>query len=77
MKVVFDPDHNIVQIALKGGAIAETAQITPNLILDYDEDGQLVGLELRNAAETVQDPYAVDYEVGQANLDKPQPYRGK
>lgn len=77
MKVVFDPDTNILQIALKGGAIAETAQISPNLILDYDEDGQLVGLELRNASETVQDPYAVDYAVGKANLDKPQPYIGK
>jgi len=77
MKVVFDPDQNILQISLKGGAIAETAQITPNLILDYDEDGQLVGLELRNATETVQDPFTVDHQVGKANLDKPQPFTGR
>lgn len=77
MKVVYDPDKNILQIALNGGAIAETAQITPNLILDYDEDGMLIGLELRNASKSVANPYAIAYEVGQANLDKPQPYSAK
>jgi uncharacterized protein YuzE len=77
MKVVYDPDRNILQIALKGGAIAETAQVAPNLVLDYDEDGQVMGLELRNASETIENPYAVEHEVGPANVDKPQPYTGK
>ncbi|MEB3337081.1 MAG: DUF2283 domain-containing protein [Leptolyngbyaceae bacterium] len=77
MKVVYDPDKNILQISLHGGVIAETAQIAPNLILDYDEDGQVMGLELRNASEHVESPYAIAYEVGKANLDKPQPYIAK
>lgn len=76
MKVVYDPDNNILQISLKGGEVAETAQITPNLILDYDADGQIMGLELRNVSKSVENPYAIAYEVGQANLDKPQPYIG-
>ncbi len=77
MKVVYDPEKNILQIALSGSAIAETAQVAPNLILDYDEDGQVVGLELRNASKSVENPYAIAYEVGKANLDKPQPFIGK
>lgn len=77
MKVVYDPDKNILQIALVSGAIAETAQITPNLILDYNEDGQVIGLELRNASATVENPFSIAYTVGQANLDKPQPYIAK
>lgn len=74
MKIVYDPEKNIVQISLNNCSIAETAQISPNLILDYDEDGQVIGVELRNASESVDDPYAIAYAVGQANLDKPQPY---
>jgi uncharacterized protein YuzE len=77
MNVVYDPDKDMLQIALKPGAIAETAQVAPNLILDYDEDGQVMGLELRNASKTVENPYAIAYEVGKANLDKPQPFTGK
>ncbi len=77
MKIVYDSEKNILQIALNSRAIAETAQITPNLILDYDEDGQVIGLELRNASKSVENPYAIAYEVGQANLDKPQPYVSK
>lgn len=77
MKVVYDPDQNILQLSLNGGTIAETAQISPNLILDYDEDGQLIGLELRNATTNVDNPYSITYEIGHANLDKPQPYRPK
>ncbi|MDX2228151.1 MAG: DUF2283 domain-containing protein [Leptolyngbyaceae cyanobacterium bins.349] len=77
MKVVYDPDTNILQISLNSGAIAETAQITPNLILDYDEDGQIIGLELRNASEHLKTPYSVTYEIGKANLDKPQPFIAK
>lgn len=77
MKVVYDPDKNILQISLNGGAIAETAQVSPNLILDYDEDGQIIGLELRNASNNVDNPYIITHEVGKANLDKPQPYVSK
>lgn len=74
MQIVYDPDKNIVQITLSHGMVAETAQIAPDLILDYDEDGQVIGLELRNAAERIDNPLAVTYEVGNANVDKPQPF---
>lgn len=74
MKLVYDPEKNILQISLSNRAIAETAQIAPNLILDYDEDGQVIGVEVRNASEAVDNPFAIAYAVGQANLDKPQPY---
>lgn len=74
MKVVYDPDKNVMQIAFNDSPIAETAQVTPNLILDYDEDGYVIGLELRNASKRIANPYAIAYAVGQANVDKPQPY---
>ncbi len=72
MKVVYDPNKDILQITFIETSIEETAQIAPGLVLDYDEDGNVIGLELRRASTKVDSPYAVSYLVGEANMDKPQ-----
>lgn len=73
MKVLYDPEQDILQISLFSSSVEETTQIAPGLVLDYDEDGQVVGLELRKASQRVDDPYAIAYQVGTANGDKPVP----
>jgi uncharacterized protein YuzE len=73
MKVVYDPDKDILQIAFMETIVEETAQIAPGLVLDYDEDGNVIGLEIRKASTRVDSPYAISYLVGSANVDKPQP----
>jgi len=73
MKVVYDPDKDILQIAFIEATVEETAQIAPGLVLDYDEDGTVIGLELKKASTKVDSPYAISYLMGEANVDKPQP----
>ena len=71
MKVTYDPQKDILQIAFSSRLIEETTQITPGMILDYDEDGRVVGLELRKASERVDNPYEIKYQVGEADQSKP------
>jgi uncharacterized protein YuzE len=73
MKVIYDPDKDILQITFIETTVEETSQIAPGLVLDYDEDGHLIGLEIRKASTKVDDPYGVAYCIGAANLDKPRP----
>jgi uncharacterized protein YuzE len=73
MKVVYDPDKDILQIAFIETTIEETAQIAPGLVFDYDEDGNVIGLELIKASTKMDSPYSISYLVGEANVDKPQP----
>ena len=73
MQITNDPDRDILQIAFNTSEVGETAQISPNLILDYDDDGLLVGLELREASQRVDSPLSVTFTVGDADLEKPQP----
>jgi uncharacterized protein YuzE len=73
MKVVYDLEKDILQISFIETIIEETAQIAPGLVFDYDEDGNVIGLELINASTKVDNPYAISYLVGEANVDKPQP----
>lgn len=71
MKVVYDPDQDILQIAFVSTVIEETTQISPGLILDYDEDGQVIGLEIRRASIKTESPYAISFNIGEANMNKP------
>lgn len=73
MKVVYDPDKDILQLSFKSALIQETSQIAPGFILDYDEDGNVVGLELRKASRKVDDLYTMIYSIGSADQNKPQP----
>ncbi len=73
MKVIYDPDKDILQISFSEATVEETTKIAPELVLDYDKDGDLIGLEIRKASTKVENPYAIAYEVGEANVDKPRP----
>jgi uncharacterized protein YuzE len=72
MKFIYDPDKDILQITFMDTTVEETAQIAPGLVFDYDEDGNVIGLELTKASKQVDNPYAISYSVGEANMDKPQ-----
>jgi uncharacterized protein YuzE len=73
MQITYDPDRDILQIAFNDSEVDETARASPNLILDYDDDGLIVGLELRQASKRVASPLSVTFTIGEADLEKPQP----
>ena len=71
MKVIYDPDKDILQVSFNETLVEETTQIAPGLVLDYDEDGKVIGLELRRASKKVDNPYAITYLVGDVDSDQP------
>ncbi|MCM1984299.1 DUF2283 domain-containing protein [Lyngbya confervoides] len=77
MKVLYDPDRDILQISFRSASIEETAQITPGFILDYDEDGRIIGLEITNASQKVDAPHSILYQLNRANDNKPLPHTRK
>ena len=72
MKVIYDPDKDILQITFIEMTVEETTQIAPGLVLDYDVDGNVIRLELAKASTKEDDPHVVSYVVGEANVNKPQ-----
>ncbi|WP_373541215.1 DUF2283 domain-containing protein [Chamaesiphon sp.] len=73
MKVIYDPDKDILQIIFIATTVEETAQLAPGLVVDYDVDGNTIGLEIAKASTKVDNPYDISYRVGEANGDKPRP----
>lgn len=64
MKVTYDPEVDIVRILLNDAAIAESDESKPGVIIDYDAQGNLVGLEVLDASHRVSDPRKVEVAVG-------------
>ena len=45
------PDTDTVYIALRPGPSADAAEVAPDVILDYDEDGNVIGMTIEHASE--------------------------
>jgi len=53
MKVMIDPDADAVYMRLTDSRIHESEEVKPGIILDYDSDNNLVGIELLRVSERV------------------------
>ena len=51
MKLRYDPDVDAVYMRITETAILESEEVQPGLILDFDADGKIVGMEFLNARE--------------------------
>ncbi|MEW6201475.1 MAG: DUF2283 domain-containing protein [bacterium] len=63
MKITYDMETDILRILLSNKPIEESDEEKPGIILDYDEDGNIVGLEVLDASKRVENPKAVEYAV--------------
>jgi uncharacterized protein YuzE len=63
MKVTYDPEVDVLRIVLNSTAIEESDEEKPGVILDYDKDGNIVGLEILDASHRVENPRSFEYAV--------------
>jgi uncharacterized protein YuzE len=63
MKVTYDAEVDVLRIVFRDAPIEESDEDKPGIILDYDEEGNVVGLEVLNASQRVENPRGVEYAV--------------
>ena len=63
MKVKYDAEVDILRITLNDAPVEESDESKPGVILDYDANGNVVGLEVLDASKHVADPTAVEYAI--------------
>ncbi len=63
MKVTYDPEVDVLRILFRDSPVEESDEDKPGVILDYDKDGNVVGMEVLNASQRVENPRGVEYAV--------------
>ena len=63
MKVNYDSKTDILTIIFTETLVAESDEDKPGVILDYDDKGNLVSLEIMDASRRVNVPSKIEYQV--------------
>ncbi len=65
MKVAYDQQTDTLTVIFTETPVAESDEDKPGVILDYDESGNLVSLEILDASLRVTGPTRIEYQVAQ------------
>ena len=63
MKVRYDKTLDILYLSFSDEKIFESDEEKKGIILDYADDGKIVGIELLNASKQMSNPVKMEYEL--------------
>ena len=63
MKVIYDRETDTLTIIFAETPVTESDEDKPGVILDYDDKGNLVSLEILDASQRVSIPSKIEYQV--------------
>jgi len=64
MNIKFDKEADAIYLRLSDADVAESDEEKPGIIIDYDKNGNIVGIELLDASKKTGNPASLVYEVG-------------
>jgi YD repeat-containing protein len=63
MKATYDPKTDTLTFELKSAPVAESDEDKPGVILDYDKEGNLIGIEVLDASKRVAETRTMQFQV--------------
>ena len=63
MKITYDPEVDVLRIIFSETAIEESDEEKPGIIMDYDTEGNIVGMEILDASQRMENPRSLEYVV--------------
>lgn len=63
MKIKYDKQTDILYIQFNNNAVFESGEDNKGVIVDYDNDNNVVGIEILNASLKLPQPNIVEYEM--------------
>lgn len=63
MKVIFDPDTDTLSLIFRDEPVSESDEIREGLIVDYDNRGKIISIEVLDASLHISEPQAIAYEM--------------
>lgn len=62
MNMAYDEEVDVLTITLSDAQIADSEEVRPGVILDYDQSGGTVSIELLDASRHVTNLYSLTYD---------------
>jgi uncharacterized protein YuzE len=63
MKVSYDKEVDVLRIIFSDAEIEESGEDKKGVIIDYDMDGNVVGIEIVNASKRVKNPSHIELNL--------------
>ena len=64
MKVNYDPKTDTMIVIFKeGSAVFESDEDKPGVILDYDDEGHLISLEILDASQRISETRKIEFQM--------------
>jgi len=51
MKISYNPEYDVMYMEFSGGKVDDTIEVEPNVLIDYGDNGEIIGIEILNASK--------------------------
>ena len=63
MKIEYDQQADAMYTRLRAGTVAESEEIRPGVVFDYDLEGKVLGIEMLDVSERTDNPRELAMEL--------------
>jgi len=63
MKVQYDPSADAMYIRLAEGTVADSDEVRDGVVLDYDANGKVLGIEVLKLSQRADKPHEMAFEL--------------
>ena len=63
MKADYDRNDDVLTVIFSETQVEESDEIKPGVIVDFDAAGNVVGLEILDASQRIQNPLSMEFAV--------------
>lgn len=63
MKIEYDPKADAMYIRLAAGTVADSDEVRPGVVLDFDADGRVLGIEMLDVSRRADNPREMAFEM--------------
>ena len=63
MKIEYDQQADAMYIRLRAGTIAESDEVRPEVVFDFDAEGRVLGIEMLDVSERTDNPRELAMEL--------------
>lgn len=63
MKIEYDQQADAMYIRLKAGTVVESEEVRPGVVLDFDAEGKVLGIEMQDVSERTDNPRELAMEL--------------